>query len=369
MKHLFLVLATILCITTSSAQTYTTWSAVKQVRYGTEIIYQTYKGELLDGTYKVAESSYGGYSEITFKQGKANGTWTDYSSEGKKEDVSTFINGIIDGKAISYFQNQTVESESYWDKGKKVGTWKSYTKKGKVRSTETYKDGMKHGKWKKTIIHPQTQTTSTSTEHYKNDQRTGTWTSISNEDNKLIWSKKYTAHRDYTEKRFFPTGTLHTTKSYKDNKPHGIHEEYTASGLKITTQEFENGSIILKKKYYENGITEEISHYKNSRKEGTHIFYNKKGNKTFEIQYLDGYKNGKSTAYNDDKQLLWEQEYKNGAKEGTYKEYNKAGNLHTQGDYNNGQKTGIWKIYSLAGKVKKEIIYKAGVQLSEKTFN
>lgn len=352
------------------AQTYTSWDEVDSKRFGKETIFTSISDRKpLNGDYKISEKS-GAYADIQFKNGKINGSYISYDSNGKKMSEANYKEGKIEGKQTSYFQNGKIEEETFYKNGLKEGAWLTYNKEGKKIREENYKNDQKEGKWIKILKTPQQNTTSKVIEFYKNNDPTGTWEERLT-DGKLKWERRYSAPTDYSEKRYFPNGKVSSEEIIKKRKKNGVASYFSPEGLLQHKINFNNDHIVYKEEYFENGILKKKTSYKYGAINGPYELYNEEGIKIKEGNRKNTYKEGIWKVYEGKKgRLFSEITYKNDKENGLGKFYNTdAKRLEREGKYLNGKKDGIWKHYDMAGELAKEIEYKKGRKVSVKKYN
>lgn len=317
-----IVVGLILSTFSLGAQTQITWSQVRKIQFGNEMIYKMGRTDsLLDGKYKIATGT-GGFSEVGFVEGKVDGTWTEYDSFGNKSFHSNFKNGIGQGESIGFFQNGNIQTEEFFKDGKPHGTWKEYNEEGRVIKIEKYKNGKKEGKWMMEFFRPQDHSTKIETKHYKDDQPTGHW-KAKTEEGKLLWEIKYKGPKEYVKKTYHPNGRMETYENYADDKRSGHYERYASNGIKVREANYKDGFLF--------GTVKE--------------FEPKKGKVKSELTY------------------------KNDKKDGPARLYNQANALSEEGKFHNNRKQGVWKYYDLAGNLEREVIYEEGGVVSEKIYN
>lgn len=73
-----------------------------------------------------------------YKDGKQDGKWLSFYSDGKQKAIYNYKEGEFHGKYINYFENGQVKIEGKYEKGKKVGVWKTYDNNGKLRKEEDF---------------------------------------------------------------------------------------------------------------------------------------------------------------------------------------------------------------------------------------
>jgi hypothetical protein len=82
------------------------------------------------------------YYKGNYKNGKKEGAWIRYYSNGQLYYKGNYKNGKKEGAWISYYSNGLLISKGNYKNGKKEGAWISYLFDGSFRSG-TYKDGVK----------------------------------------------------------------------------------------------------------------------------------------------------------------------------------------------------------------------------------
>ena len=97
-----------------------------------------------------------------------------------------------------------------------------------------------------------------------------------------------------------------------------------------SSQTIEDGPVT---KYHENGILKELSHYKDSKKNGLEIIIDKKGYLRGQCTYLNGQYDGKWINYMAGGRVKKTYVYENGLKNGPYKIYYGNNKLQEEGGY------------------------------------
>ncbi|WP_299628298.1 toxin-antitoxin system YwqK family antitoxin [uncultured Tenacibaculum sp.] len=369
-KYLILFLFSSFLFTTLNAQVYTSWNEVQTKRFGKETIYISKEdNKPLNGAYKIAETS-GAYADITFKNGKIDGTYISYDFAGNKSSEANYINGKIDGKQISYFQNGKIQEETYYKNGQKNGTWLTYNRQGKVYRTEQYKNDKKEGKWVKELKNVQDNTKSVIIEFYKNNEPTGRWEERLT-DGKLKWEKVHSSPTNYIKKSYHLNGKIAQELQIKNRRKNGITTHYTPEGILRYKINYDNDYITYEEKYFENGTLESKTNFKYGKRNGVYTKFNEDGVKIQEGQYVDTFKSGIWKTFEGKKgRQISALTYKNGKLNGIGKFYNlKSKTVEMQGNYVSGKKHGMWKHYDASGELTKEIEFNKGKQISEKTYN
>ena len=125
--------------------------------------------------------------------------------------------------------------------------------------------------------------------------------------------------------------------------------------------------------FNENGTLKEISNWKEGLQIGPYIYYDEKGNKKEEGNYV--FKkgrlllDGKFIKYHPNGNILISLTYKEGLEEGEYKDYYENGKLNAIGNMKNGKREGVWKTYYETGIQDTTESYSAGIKKGEFLFN
>ena len=79
--------------------------------------------------------------EGTFKNGKPDGLWVFYYSNGQLEAKSHYKDGKIDGSHVMWHPNGQRWSERNWKNGVKDGAWMYWHENGQKESEKNFKTG------------------------------------------------------------------------------------------------------------------------------------------------------------------------------------------------------------------------------------
>lgn len=115
-------------------------------RVSSSTIYFTVNGKI-EGEYK----EYSGSTLLqlfTYKDGKANGKYVRYHSNGKIETLGAYLNNQFDGVWKSYYFDGTIWKSGMYINGKEEGEWTYYQKNGKIDFKGSYVKGKKDGIWR-----------------------------------------------------------------------------------------------------------------------------------------------------------------------------------------------------------------------------
>lgn len=77
-------------------------------------------------------------NEITYKDGKYDGTFTSFHQDGSKATVQSYGPNGANGDDTGYHPNGKVAYRGSYKDGKQVGVWTWYDENGKVTSTKQY---------------------------------------------------------------------------------------------------------------------------------------------------------------------------------------------------------------------------------------
>jgi antitoxin component YwqK of YwqJK toxin-antitoxin module len=86
-----------------------------------------------------------GKTQGTFRNGKKDGPWVYYRSNGQLRFKGTLKNGKREGHWVHYHLNGQLWDKGTYKDGKRDGPWVGYNKDGTVRESDTgtFKDGVK----------------------------------------------------------------------------------------------------------------------------------------------------------------------------------------------------------------------------------
>lgn len=75
-----------------------------------------------------------------YKDGRKQGKWTKYYTNGRVEHVLTFKDNKLDGLAVFYYKNGKKKEEGSWKKNRWVGNYKYFYKNGNLRNEWKYNE-------------------------------------------------------------------------------------------------------------------------------------------------------------------------------------------------------------------------------------
>ena len=105
--------------------------------------------------------------------------------------------------------------------------------------------------------------------------------------------------------------------------------------------------------------------YKNGKREGLSILWNRDGEKASEAIYRNGKQNGRETVWYNNRQKAAEGNYQDDKRNGLWAEWYTNGRKWKEGHYKKGKKDGPWTEWDEVGVIAKTETYKNGSLLKE----
>lgn len=220
--------------------------------------------------------------EGSYKEGRKNGTFKEYNSDGTTvKTEKKYINGKANGMWVYYYTNGSPEREKEYKNGLEHGVERKYDhESGELITEMNFSEGKKHGKQLQSISSNRIDYTIRSNYNngllegayseiysndvvkkagkYKNGKEDGVW-KFNKYDGKPESEITYkNGKKDGEEKKFFTDGTVSTINTYKDGKLNGPKKEFY---------------------YQSNGKLKSVYNYKDGRREGPYTLYNEDGTK------------------------------------------------------------------------------------------
>ena len=185
---------------------------------------------------------------IIDREGKKEGTWTEYYPSGKTRASGEYKNNNREGKWTFFFEDGKVEQEGSYRNGKEHGEWRRYYDNGQLFVEESYYSGKEDGMY---IEYDENNNMITEGE-YLEGEREGDWVE---EINDFKAEGKYiTGLRDGKWKYYYDDGTLMFEGNYIQGNPDGKHKYYYPDGSLKEEQYYSSGLPDKHwKKYDENG--------------------------------------------------------------------------------------------------------------------
>jgi antitoxin component YwqK of YwqJK toxin-antitoxin module len=102
-----------------------------------------------DGPYVDYHSNGRVFAKGTYKNGIKEGEWVWYDVYGERfPDISgTYKNGKQEGSRIGYFKNGLLRQKGNYKNGNREGPWAYYYENGQLMRKGTFKNGFRNGAW------------------------------------------------------------------------------------------------------------------------------------------------------------------------------------------------------------------------------
>jgi len=291
--------------------------------------------------------------------------------EGKTQEVSNFYYdnytqavGKMEGetsvgKWLIYNENGQLASEGTYDKnGKRDGAWTWYYTNGKIKETANYNNTKLNGENRYFYDNGKPKYIA----NYKDGKLDGEYL-LYNEKGGLYEKKYFKASKlDGLYQSYFDVGEtlIEWDVPYKNGDVASVAKEYYANGDVYADIPFVNGKRhgIEKKYNFRNALASEIS-YANGELNGAYKTYHTNGNIRKEGVSIDNYYNGPFKTYYRDGTLESDEIYNNGSLDGENKYFDTDGKLHSEFLYRKGEII-AYKYFDKAGKILKEAKKKGG---------
>jgi len=99
-----------------------------------------------DGRELIETSEYGNRIEYTINErGEKHGSYIIKNTEGRTVLLHSYINGIMEGPYVEYYQNGQIKSVCKCRNNRIEGEFCEWDKNGNIVEESNYKDGQKHG--------------------------------------------------------------------------------------------------------------------------------------------------------------------------------------------------------------------------------
>jgi len=72
----------------------------------------------------------------SFQEGKRNGAWETYYTDGKPWSLNTYNTGVLEGPYKAWFENGQIRIEGQYTTGKRSGVWNYYDEVGVMTKSE-----------------------------------------------------------------------------------------------------------------------------------------------------------------------------------------------------------------------------------------
>ncbi len=351
-------------------------------------------------------------SHIPYKNDKINGDGIAYSTDGAKDRLIGFKEGIKEGNYEEYYNNGQVSFKGTNKAGKMNGLVTTKYSGGEPKSEVTYLDGEKNsseisyyrnGKMMQKATYVKGMLQGDYVSYYKNGK---TSDSIKYLNDKPIGKNIL----------FYKNGVVSVNADFDESgKLNGVRKEYDTDGKIYNEREYRKGEIVAYKYYnkkgeivksdekksgnfdfegfYCTGVKSSMGKYGKEDKQGEWKFYDHNGNLESVSSYEDGKSQGESKKYFSNGKVEKIFQYKDDKLEGYYVEYYKNGNIYMHGNYQKdnqegpwityypdktlayenyflaGEKNGTQKFYDIKGRMYESELYYTGILLNSITYD
>ena len=111
------------------------------------------------------------FCEGTYINGKKNGLWKLFYPDSTIKYMGFYIDDVLHGKNVTWFQNGTIKQEGDYFEGYKNGEWKFYYENGSPKEIIFFKDTLPDGEYKSWFENNNVETEG----KYKNGLPSGHW--------------------------------------------------------------------------------------------------------------------------------------------------------------------------------------------------
>ena len=87
------------------------------------------------------------FSVSNYETGRKNGAWITYNNKGHLIEKGQYKNDLEEGNWIRLFENGEISYKGKFENGKKSGSWIAFYYNGKLKYKGNYKNGTKDGYW------------------------------------------------------------------------------------------------------------------------------------------------------------------------------------------------------------------------------
>ncbi|MGB3922872.1 MAG: hypothetical protein WBL00_02960 [Bacteroidales bacterium] len=277
--------------------------------------------------------------------------WVFYDQAGDTIEKISYLLGKRNGDSLKYkkdpvYGNYLFSSELYAG-DRKEGLAKIYFPDGKIKQTIPYSDSKKDGL----------------SREYNHD---GKIIALLEYNNDFLISRERINYTDASGMKqgewldFYPDGSRHIERNYRDDVLHGYYKEYDERGRLLVTLLYESGKVTgtdidnsaeidIQNRYDDSGRLIYSGPFKEGIPVGIHREYNSDGT-------IKG-----ARIYNDNGVLISEGIIDaEGNRTGPWKDFSPGGTLIAEGNYTTNRRTGPWKFYNSSGRLEQAGAYSSG---------
>jgi antitoxin component YwqK of YwqJK toxin-antitoxin module len=305
------------------------------------------------------------YIDAGFAEGYADGKW-EYFKKNTLSEITNYSKGWLNGETIKFYADGTaVQTKVNLKNGKADGTITRYTPDGKLEYEKSMKDGIEEGAERSYDVSGKVVSETV----FKNGKAEGKSFAHYNRGSrdaylKTEYYKAGVLDGDYSE--IYANGTVKVKGKYLNGKKEDVWEANKEDGKKKPTETFKNGNLIKRITYFtDDKIEMERNFDENGKQHGVEKKYDwEDGSLKTELNYVHGKQAGKQVRYmNSNAGNYIETSFYNeaGQKDGEYSEiFVDKKTVKTKGWYVNDKKNGKWTYGYNNGTIYKEETYENG---------
>lgn len=322
-----------------------------------------------EGTWKTFHSN-GNLKSIGSRLNfELSGEWQFFDTSGVKTQTIEYQSGKKHGWERTYFQTGLIAQETHFEQGIRSGWMRDFDANGQLRKAIPFRDDREDGKGREYAEDGRTIALLDYVKGYlrnieavnrfdSDGEKTGIWMEW-NGANVLIEQGPWQAGKRNGLFRFYDQwGQLDRVEKYLDGEVVSDAEE--TAEIDVRTTVHANG-VIASKGTYENGVR--VGVYTEYNEQGSAVAgaVYEEGKKVADgITNAEGKRSGKWTQYYPSGAKKSEGDYQDGLRENTWKFYAETGELIQEGAYREGEFHGNWKWYYLDGRVHRDESYRLG---------
>lgn len=322
-------------------------------------------------------------SKINYLNGKKNGYYLKYyerpeAYKGNIRSKELYLNDKQSGEANYYFESGKIKLKAVYVDNKREGYTYEFAEDGRLITIYKYRkgtivernkinrfnaNGEKVGLWQEFYEDYRIKIE----RYFKNDLLDGYYKAydISGKlvqtllyrDGVLVEEVEEESISSIEQNEYYDNGEIKKSGFFIENKPVGVHKEYSTEGEVTVTLIYNDNSELTQKgiinsegkrvggweEYHKSGSVKAKGNYVNNKKHGTWQYYFENGKVEQTGDYDKGRYSGQWKWYYSDGELWREEEFYNGKEEGFYYEYNKFGDIIVEGEYFDGEQEGKWR--------------------------
>ena len=312
-------------------------------------------------------------AEVEFRRGLLEGVSVHYAEDGSVSERKQWKAGFLHGTNEQYYPDGKIRAKGRYEYDRKIGVWEEYRADGSMSAKGPMLLDRQHGSWE------YRSETGALRERgdYEMGENVGIWETFSDK-GELVLRREFADgetrilyQRDgdretvvdgegrYVER--YGGGTVAAEGTVVGGRKTGVWREWYENGKPKRVYEFENGRLVLRDYYGENG-ERPVRDGNGSLTDG--------GNAAALIQatYLQGLLVGEFRLLYPDGKPMSLSMYSAGRLEGAHKTYGPGGNLLTQGEFRNDRQSGVWTWYAEDGSISSTVEYVDGKKTGIQSF-